>query len=188
MQNRFFSFQHPRALQHLSSHINLCESSSCRRLAFILYQIWVLGFAARKQISPTTTGKKLKLSWAMYERGEWRKISCLEGLMGWSLGHKFCNRNLPYQNLRGPLSPDIGKLDQLRRLYVPRKPFLCPCSKTLVVSVCSCIICCWFWWRSVHSTVDDEDLCKPFCRGLHRNNLYGPIPQEIGNCTTLKAL
>jgi hypothetical protein len=35
---------------------------------------------------------------------------------------------------------------------------------------------------------DDEDLCKPFCRALHRNNLYGPIPQEIGNCTTLKAL
>lgn len=26
------------------------------------------------------------------------------------------------------------------------------------------------------------------CRGLHRNNFFGPIPREISKCTNLKAL
>ena len=88
------------------------------------------------------------------------------------------SRSLPNHKLSGPLSPELGKLDQLQYLYVVQWNFF--------VILLSCYYYMFFFLCWIVSALADAVYNGLYVfRTLHNNNFYGEIPSELGNCTEL---
>lgn len=84
-------------------------------------------------------------------------------------------RNLSYHKLIGSISPDIGKLSNLKLLWVVARWNF---SSNIFIFVVFMLL--------HKGYCIDSCICFINFRALHGNSLYGNIPPEIGNCTELQ--
>jgi Leucine-rich repeat (LRR) protein len=97
-------------------------------------------------------------------------------------------RNLPYQNLRGPLSPDIGKLDQLRRLGLHRNNLYGPIPQE--IGNCTTLKALYLRDNFFTGNIPEElgNLTQLTKLDLSSNGLTGSIPESLGSLFKLTFL
>ncbi|KAH9539720.1 hypothetical protein CY35_15G071900 [Sphagnum magellanicum] len=96
--------------------------------------------------------------------------------------------NLPYQNLRGPLSPDIGKLDQLRRLGLHRNNLYGPIPQE--IGNCTTLKALYLRDNFFTGNIPEElgNLTQLTRLDLSSNGLTGSIPESLGSLFKLTFL
>lgn len=94
-----------------------------------------------------------------------------------------CFRNLPYMELGGIISPSIGKLSRLQRLWVK-------CLSLLLLHLFIFISKQnRKWVKAFHAKFPTFPVnFFWWYRALHQNSLHGSIPYEITQCTELRAM